>query len=159
MNFSFKMDFLMFFQKRQMILPKSTKNKKNFKYLHTSLVHVMVGTGLPDALHSKATSVPFLTTMFPSSGLGLTLGGTKKKWITIITQENAFEKMKCSFCFSTLAHMNSSLANVLLQELIIAINQKFLVSVSDNNICRVTNWLSGWHLLAHSFFILPPPLL
>ena len=77
MNFGFKMDFFMFVQKRQMILPKSTKNKQNFKYLHTSLVHVMVGTGLPDALHSKATSVPFLTTMFPSSGLGLTLGGTK----------------------------------------------------------------------------------
>lgn len=36
----------------------------------------MTGTGLPEAEHSRVTSVPFLTTMFPSSGLGLTLGGT-----------------------------------------------------------------------------------
>ena len=43
---------------------------------------VIVGTGLPEAVHSKLTSVPFLTTIFPSSGLGLILGGTEKfkKW-------------------------------------------------------------------------------
>ena len=35
-----------------------------------------VGTGFPDAEHSKVTSVPFLTTILPSSGFARTLGGT-----------------------------------------------------------------------------------
>ena len=45
----------------------------------TSLVQVTFGTGLPEAEHSNVTSVPFLTTIFPSSGLARTLGGTEMK--------------------------------------------------------------------------------
>ena len=45
----------------------------------TSLVQVTFGTGLPEAEHSSVTSVPFLTTIFPSSGLARTLGGTEMK--------------------------------------------------------------------------------
>ena len=66
-----------------MLFFKQTKlqnEKKTFKKIriHTCLSQVMVGTGFPDAVHSKLTSVPFLTTMFPSSGFGLILGGTGK---------------------------------------------------------------------------------
>ena len=42
----------------------------------TSLIQVTFGTGFPDAEHSRVTSVPFFTTMLPSSGLARTLGGT-----------------------------------------------------------------------------------
>lgn len=47
---------------------------------HTSRLQVMVGTGFPEAMHSIVTSVPFFTTMFPSSGLGLTLEGTVRNY-------------------------------------------------------------------------------
>ena len=55
---------------------------KKLEFISTCLSQVIVGTGLPEAVHSKLTSVPFLTTIFPSSGLGLILGGTEKfkKW-------------------------------------------------------------------------------
>ena len=49
------------------------------KLIFTSLFQTISGTGFPEAEHSKVTSVPFLTTMLPSSGLGLTLGGTEKE--------------------------------------------------------------------------------
>ena len=51
---------------------------KKLEFISTCLSQVIVGTGLPEAVHSKLTSVPFLTTIFPSSGLGLILGGTEK---------------------------------------------------------------------------------
>ena len=53
--------------------------KKRIKLTFTSLFQTISGTGFPEAEHSKVTSVPFLTTMLPSSGLGLTLGGTEKE--------------------------------------------------------------------------------
>lgn len=43
----------------------------------TSRDQVTVGTGFPEAEHSRVISLPFLTTMFPSLGLARTLGGTK----------------------------------------------------------------------------------
>ena len=45
----------------------------------------MVGTGLPEALHSKVTSVPFFTTILPSAGLGLTRGGTETETQHVLT--------------------------------------------------------------------------
>ena len=57
--------------------------KVPLKYINlcklTSLVHVTVGTGFPEAWHSKVTAVPFFTTMLPSAGFDLTLGGTAEK--------------------------------------------------------------------------------
>jgi hypothetical protein len=49
------------------------------RYRVTSLDHVTMGTGLPDAEHSSVISVPFLTTMLPSSGVGRTRGGTGRE--------------------------------------------------------------------------------
>ena len=55
------------------------KEQTKWKQIFTSLFQAISGTGFPEAEHSKVTSVPFLTTMLPSSGLGLTLGGTEKE--------------------------------------------------------------------------------
>ena len=49
----------------------------------TSLVQVIFGTGLPEASHSRLTSVPFFTTMLPSAGRGFTRGGTEMNEIKI----------------------------------------------------------------------------
>lgn len=83
----------------------------------------MTGTGLPEAEHSRVTSVPFLTTMLPSSGLGLTLGGTANEKIVlhkeglcflgdnVVNQEQSF-----SLCLPQLALNLSSVRNKLAHE-------------------------------------------
>ena len=69
-----------------MIFPRPSFPIKIFSddlELHTSRVQVMRGTGFPEAEHSSVTSVPFLTTMLPSSGRGFTRGGTAKKYFAL----------------------------------------------------------------------------
>ena len=57
----------------------------------------MVGTGLPEALHSKVTSVPFFTTILPSAGLGLTRGGTETETHNIYYKVRVTEIFRLSF--------------------------------------------------------------
>ena len=65
----------------------------------------MVGTGLPEALHSKVTSVPFFTTILPSAGLGLTRGGTETETQHVLTvrhRSNFCQKIQFDRkCFET----------------------------------------------------------
>lgn len=51
------------------------KTKK--KYLNTFLTHDMLGTGLPEALHSSVTVLPLRAVKCPVSGFGRIAGGTK----------------------------------------------------------------------------------
>lgn len=46
------------------------------KYLNTFLTHDILGTGLPEALHSSVTVLPLRAVKCPVSGFGRIAGGT-----------------------------------------------------------------------------------